>query len=237
MEDVPGFKGTGTETIPATISGSFDDEDNFIDDEGRGSTLQDLTPEGVPPEERERIMHRLEVCAKAREESTRIMSFRFAQRDAVKEDLSRAADNYRRDLLASKMEREQRWVRKTTRSPFAVDLVAEDQRIEEENRVREDIAARKAKLLAQRHNEAHNAIFKRAVAESDELEVLRKEKRVLLQNEKQLRAMRDVERTNARTAQIQAQKKRMEEDRQLRVESMAGERSEKLAKEMRDYKQ
>merc|ERR1719265_860275 len=103
MEDDPGFKGTGTETIPATISGSFDDEDNFIDDEGRGSTLQDLTPEGVPPEERERIMHRLEVCAKAREESTRIMSFRFAQRDAVKEDLSRAADNYRRDLLPSKM--------------------------------------------------------------------------------------------------------------------------------------
>ena len=37
------------------------------------------------------ILHRLETCARAREESTRIMSFRFAQRDAVKEDTQRAA--------------------------------------------------------------------------------------------------------------------------------------------------
>ena len=218
---------------------SFQDgeSDNFIDDErGHGSTLHDLIPEGVSAEERERIMHRLEICAQAREESTRIMSFRFAQRDAVKEDLQRSADSYRRELLASKLEREQRWVRKTSRSPFAVDLVAEDQRIEEENRVREDIASRKAKLLSARHNEAHNAIFKRAVAESDELEILRKEKRVLLQNEKQLKAMRDVERTNARTAQIQAQKERMEEERQDKREKEAAERAAKLAAQQKAYK-
>jgi hypothetical protein len=218
---------------------SFQDgeSDNFIDDErGHGSTLHDLIPEGVSAEERERIMHRLEICAQAREESTRIMSFRFAQRDAVKDDLQQSADAYRRELLASKLEREQRWVRKTGRSPFAVDLVAEDQRIEEENRVREDIANRKAKLLAARHNEAHNAIFKRAVAESDELEILRKEKRVLLQNEKQLKAMRDVERTNARTAQIQSQKERMEEDRQERREKEAADRAAKLAAQQKAYK-
>jgi len=218
---------------------SFQDgeSDNFIDDErGHGSTLHDLIPEGVSAEERERIMHRLEICAQAREESTRIMSFRFAQRDAVKDDLQRSADSYRRELLASKLEREQRWVRKTSRSPFAVDLVAEDQRIEEENRVREDIASRKAKLLSARHNEAHNAIFKRAVAESDELEILRKEKRVLLQNEKQLKAMRDVERTNARTAQIQAQKERMEEERQDKREKEAAERAAKLAAQQKAYK-
>merc|ERR1719191_1902569 len=231
----------GEEAPPAVPGGrpmSFQDgdSDNFIDDErGQGSTLHDLIPEGVSAEERERIMHRLEICAQAREESTRIMSFRFAQRDAVKDDLQRSADAYRRELLASKLEREQRWVRKTTRSPFAVDLVAEDQRIEEENRVREDIASRKAKLLAARHNEAHNAIFKRAVAESDELEILRKEKRVLLQNEKQLKAMRDVERTNARTAQIQAQKERMEEDRQQRREKEAADRAAKLAAQQKAY--
>merc|ERR1719207_188468 len=217
---------------------SFQDEesDNFIDDErGYGSTLHDLIPEGVSAEERERIMHRLEICARAREESTRIMSFRFAQRDAVKEDTQRAAETYRRELLSSKYEREQRWIRKTTRSPFAVDLVAEDQRIDEENRVRTEIAQRKQKLLAARHNEAHNAIFKRAVAESDELEILRKEKRVLLQNEKQLKAMRDVERTNARTAQIQAQKERMEDERQERREKEAADRAAKLAAQQKAY--
>jgi hypothetical protein len=205
------------------------DDENFIDDERYGSTLRDIIPEGVPPEERERILHRLETCARAREESTRIMSFRFAQRDAVKEDTQRAAETYRRELLSSKYDREQRWVRKTTRSPFAVDLVAEDQRIEEENKVRTEIAQRKQKLLAVRHNEAHNAIFKRAVAESDELEVLRREKRVLLQNERQLKAMRDVERTNARTAQILAQKEKQQQERLDRLEVEAEERAAKIA--------
>merc|ERR1719316_1958020 len=206
------------------------DSEQYIEDGNRyGASLQDLIPEGVAHEDREKIMHRLDVCAKAREESTRIMSFRFAQRDAVKEDTQRAAETYRRELLSSKYEREQRWIRKTTRSPFAVDLVAEDQRIDEENRVRTEIAQRKQKLLAARHNEAHNAIFKRAVAESDELEVLRREKRVLLRNERQLKAMRDVERTNARTAQILSSKDKQQQDRLDRLERQANERAEKIA--------
>merc|ERR550537_690360 len=200
------------------------DPDQYFEDGGRyGSSLQDLIPEGVAHEDREKIMHRLDVCAKAREESTRIMSFRFAQRDAMKEDLVRSNEIYRRELVLSKRERDQRWARKLARSPFAVDLVAEDQRIDEENRVREKILQRKAKLLAGRHNEAHNAIFKRAVVESDELEVLRREKRILLQNEKQLKAMRDVERTNARTAQILYKRQQAEEDRQRRRERVGAD--------------
>merc|ERR1719253_1244813 len=197
------------------------DSEQYIEDGNRyGASLQDLIPEGVAHEDREKIMHRLDVCAKAREESTRIMSFRFAQRDAVKEDLVRSTVVYRRELLLSKRERDQRWSRKLARSPFAVDLVAEDQRIDEENRVREKILQRKGKLLAGRHNEAHNAIFKRAVVESDELEVLRREKRILLQNEKQLKAMRDVERTNARTAQILFKRNQAEDERQRRREAV-----------------
>merc|ERR550537_183164 len=200
------------------------DPDQYFEDGGRyGASLQDLIPEGVAHEDREKIMHRLDVCAKAREESTRIMSFRFAQRDAVKEDIVRSAEVYRRDCVLAKREREQRWARKLNKSPFCVDLVAEDQRIDEENRVREKILQRKAKLLAGRHNEAHNAIFKRAVVESDELEVLRREKRILLQNEKQLKAMRDVERTNARTAQILFKRQQNEEERQQRRERVGAD--------------
>merc|ERR1739848_123207 len=119
----------------------------------------------------------------------------------------RQLEAHRREMTQSKLDRDQRWSRKTQRSPFAVDLVAEDQRIDEENRVRDQIAQRKSKLLANRQREAHNAIFKQAVLESDELEVLRREKRLLLENEKQLKAMKDVEKTNARTAQIQQEKR------------------------------
>merc|ERR550514_131974 len=170
-------------------------------------------------EEREKLLRRLEMCARAREESTKIMSIRFAQRDAVKEELVRVRRNYLTDLHSARKEREERWVRKTQKSPFAVDLVAETQRIDEESRVRDHIDQRKQKLMHQRNREAHNAIFKRAVAESDELDVLRQEKRTLLENEKLLKAMRDVERSNARTAQILQERRRAElEARQERIQ-------------------
>merc|ERR1712139_610385 len=142
------------------------------------------------------------------------MSIRFAQRDAVKEELTRARRNYLMDMYTATKEREDTWARKLQKSPFAVDLVAENQRIDEENRVRDHIEQRKQKLMSQRNREAHNAIFKRAVAESDELDVLRQEKRALLENERLLKAMRDVERSNARTAQILQERQACELEKQ-----------------------
>ena len=59
--------------------------------------------------------------------------------------------------------------------------------------------------------------------------MLRREKRVLLQNERQLKAMRDVERTNARTAQILAQKEKQQQERLDRLEVEAEERAAKIA--------
>ena len=47
--------------------------------------------------------------------------------------------------------------------------------------------------------------------------------------------MRDVERTNARTAQIQAQQARMEEDRQRKREQEAADRAAKLAAQQKAY--
>merc|ERR1719434_600715 len=147
------------------------------------------------------------------------MSIRFAQRDAVKNDLRRERQTHLEKMSASQRDRDERWSRKLQKSPFAVDLVAENQRIDEENRVRDHIEQRKQKLVQQRNREAHNAIFKRAVAESDELDLLRQEKRMLLENEKQLKALRDVEKSNARTAQILQERRRIQlEKQQKRIE-------------------
>ncbi|CAE7642762.1 unnamed protein product, partial [Symbiodinium microadriaticum] len=157
------------------------------------------------------------VIRTAREESTKIMSIRFAQRDAVKNDLKQDRRVYLDRLVASQRDRDERWARRLQKSPFAVDLVAEDQRIAEENRVREIVEKRRAKSAAARSREAHSRIFKRATVESDELDQLRKEKRQLLTNEKQLKALRDVERSNARTLQIlQARQQKQQELRKLR---------------------
>merc|ERR1712190_262023 len=138
------------------------------------------------------------------------MSIRFAQRDAVKNDIKRERQRYLEKMTASQCDRDERWSRKLQRSPFAVDLVAENQRIDEENRVHDHVEQRRQRLMAKRNREAHNSIFKRATAETDELDQLRTEKRLLLENEKQLKALRDVERSNARTAQILQERKRQQ---------------------------
>mmetsp|Transcript_118289 Transcript_118289/g.341942 ORF Transcript_118289/g.341942 Transcript_118289/m.341942 type:complete len:320 (+) Transcript_118289:98-1057(+) len=190
--------------------------DNFFEDHPQvvQHGVSNLLPKAASSEERERLLRRLEMCAKAREESTKIMSIRFAQRDAVKNDLRRERQAYMEKLTTSQRDRDERWSRKLQRSPFAVDLLAENQRIDEENRVQRAVEQRRQRLIAHRNREAHNAIFKRATAENDELEQLRAEKRMLLENERQLKALKDVERTNARTAQILAERQRRQLERE-----------------------
>lgn len=162
----------------------------------------------VGPEARDRLIHRLEMCARAREETTKIMSLRFAERDHVKTENKREFTAHVQKIQAASRDREERWTRKLQRSPFAVDLVAENQRIDEENHVRGHMEQRRQRILTRRNRDAHDAIFKRATAETDELEQLRAEKRLLLENEKHLKALKDVEKSNARTAQILAERRR-----------------------------
>lgn len=197
-------------------SGSGAGNEHFVDDLPAPQPLgvSHLLPELATTEERERLLRRLEMCAKAREESTKIMSLRFAQRDAVKHDMKRERQQHLEKLVHSSRERDERWNRRLQRSPFAVDLVAENQRIDEENRVRDHVERRRQRLMQRKAKEAHNAIFERAKQETDELEQLRAEKRMLLENEKQLKALRDVERSNARTAQILQERRRAQLERE-----------------------
>merc|ERR550514_1021691 len=173
-----------------------------------------LLPVDSSRRERDKLLRRLEMCAKAREESTKIMSIRFAQRDAGREEMMKTRQTFLAGMSSSRRERDERWTRKLQRSPFAVDLVAENQRIDEENQVRDHMERRRQRLMSRRNREAHNAIFKRATAEADELDQLRAEKRMLLENERQLKALKDVERSNARTAQILQERRRQQLEKQ-----------------------
>ena len=73
---------------------------------------------------------------------------------------------------------------KTQRSPFLVDLLAENERIDEENKVRLTEAARRQKLLERRKEEAKNEIILRALQEASDLDALRKEKRIIMEEER-----------------------------------------------------
>jgi len=89
------------------------------------------------------------------------------------------------------------------------------------NRVRDHVEQRRQRLAAKRSREIQDLIFKQAAAHPNEIHQLRTEKRLLLENERQMKAFRDVERHNARTAQIlqeRRQQQQQQRDRQKQQE-------------------
>jgi hypothetical protein len=208
------------ESTYTAVSSDGRANDHFIEDAPQSVQygVSHLLPKESTTEERERLLRRLEKCAEAREESSKIMSLAFAQHDAVKASMRRERQTYFEKLSSSQRERDERWSRKLQRSPFAVDLVAENQRIDEENRVRDHVEQRRQRLMAKRNREAHNSIFERATAETDELQQLRTEKRLLFESERQLKALRDVEKSNAFKARILQERRQQQA---LRQESQA----------------
>ena len=118
----------------------------------------------------------------------------------------------------------------SNRSPFLVDLVAENERIDEENKVRFCEITRKQKALERKKEKAKNEIILRALQEGNELENLRLEKRKILDEEKRLKALIEIEKTNAhrkddRQAAVLAEKRR----HAAKVEKRRVENMERLA--------
>ena len=68
-------------------------------------------------------------------------------------------------------------------SPFTVDLLAENERIDEELRVRQKFEAKRLKVLAKKKNRVKSDIILKALAETDDLAALRAEKRALMDGE------------------------------------------------------
>lgn len=118
----------------------------------------------------------------------------------------------------------------SNRSPFLVDLVAENERIDEENKVRFREITRKQKALERKREQAKNDIILRALQEPNELENLRMEKRMILDEERRLKALIEIEKTNAhrkddRQAAVLAEKRR----HAAKIQKRRVENMEKLA--------
>ncbi len=99
------------------------------------------------------------------------------------------------------------------KSPFSVDLVAENERIDEENKVRLRQQLKRQKAAEKRRQDAKNEIILRALREANELDDLRRERRLILEEEKRLKALCDIERTKAhrkedRIAAVRAERRR-----------------------------
>ena len=117
-----------------------------------------------------------------------------------------------------------KWNKRLTNSPFNVDLVAEDERIYEENRIRNEEEQRIRKEVYERKEKAKNDIILKALAEFSDLEALRREKRAIMEEEQRLKALLTLEKANMsakadRLAAERAEKQRLQAKLQQRRES------------------
>jgi hypothetical protein len=132
-----------------------------------------------------------------RKESAMILAKNLTQREKAKVDMVRQREESERILAATREERTKTWLSKTKNSPFAVDLVAEDERIYEENQVRIREAEYRRKTIEERRQNVKNQIILKALAEFSDLDTLRREKRAIIEEETRLKALLALERTAA----------------------------------------
>lgn len=126
-------------------------------------------------------------------ESANILKNNLVAREKTKAQLFVERSNR---LEIVNKEREQRlgkWLTKTKTSPFAVDLVAEDERIYEENQIRMREEKERILNVEMRKSKAKNDIILKALSEFSDLEALRREKRAIMEEEQRLRALLTLE--------------------------------------------
>lgn len=124
-----------------------------------------------------------------RTESESLFAKNILSREKTKELMYEQRLQHERLVATTRDNRIRRWCLKTKNSPFAINLVAEDERITEENNIRTREEEERRKMIETRKERAKNEIVLKALSEFSDLEALRKEKRAILEEEQRLRAL------------------------------------------------
>lgn len=174
----------------------------------------------------------------ARAESLRLMEQRYTHRQVVTREME---EERLQQLMARSYKRELdqvAWRRRLRRSPFHVDLVAESERLDEETCARTQQHGRKTQLVERQKERVKNQIILKALEETSDLEALRQEKRAILDEERRLKALLDLERAKLRrkedvlAAQLAERRRReakLEVRRAQRRQEVERERAERVA--------
>ena len=98
-------------------------------------------------------------------------------------------------------------------SPFLVDLVAESERVEEEQKYRLKEQLRRQDVAVRRKESVKNEIILQALGEVSDLEALREEKRNIILEEKRLKALLDIEKAKTKRKADRLAAQRAEKER------------------------
>ena len=168
------------------------------------------------------------LSAQARAQSARIMSRRYQQRTAMKQKFLKKRKKADAKSRKGKEKMRAKWAKKLASSPFCVDLVAENERIDEETRIRLKLEENRRKRLTKRKEKVKKQIILKALAEASDLDSLRREKRLIAAEEKRLKALRDLEKTNGKRKQDLLAAQRAERQRKQAQSKFLREQRRKM---------
>lgn len=94
-----------------------------------------------------------------RKESEAILTKNILLREKTKEVMYEKRIQHEKLVQKNRDERVHRWIDKTKNSPFAVNLVAEDERITEENQIRLKEEHERRRMIDNRKEKAKNEII------------------------------------------------------------------------------
>eukprot|EP00290_Baffinella_frigidus_P009423 CAMPEP_0180136998 /NCGR_PEP_ID=MMETSP0986-20121125/11898_1 /TAXON_ID=697907 /ORGANISM="non described non described, Strain CCMP2293" /LENGTH=274 /DNA_ID=CAMNT_0022078271 /DNA_START=146 /DNA_END=970 /DNA_ORIENTATION=+ len=167
------------------------DDDIYGDEDGDLAPARYMVGLLTTPEERE-TAKALRV-AKDLRKSAQIVNKYNGERNELRRQLD---DDNERKYKAKELHKKEmllRWSKKLDKSSFLVDLVAESERIDEEQRVKIEEEARRAKVFEERKQKIKTEIILKALAESNDLEQLRQEKRLIQDEERRLKVQQGQE--------------------------------------------
>eukprot|EP00998_Keelungia_sp_KM082_P007997 NODE_4182_length_807_cov_54.485294_g4159_i0.p1 GENE.NODE_4182_length_807_cov_54.485294_g4159_i0~~NODE_4182_length_807_cov_54.485294_g4159_i0.p1 ORF type:complete len:225 (+),score=59.17 NODE_4182_length_807_cov_54.485294_g4159_i0:48-722(+) len=180
---------------------------------------QPKAPKFVDPTEAERRRQDRQRKKDATNEVTsKIHAGRISERKFLKAQYEFDREKRLAEQTIYRKEQSHAWKSKFANSPFLVDLVADNERIEEEMYVRNEEERRRKKKQEAKKKAVKNEVIMKALSEVPQLEQARAQKRAMLEEEKRLKAMKDVDRVHAVYEQKVFHQQQMEEDRKERRE-------------------
>mmetsp|Transcript_7988 Transcript_7988/g.17799 ORF Transcript_7988/g.17799 Transcript_7988/m.17799 type:complete len:192 (-) Transcript_7988:1-576(-) len=135
----------------------------------------------------------------AREEGQRIREYWAANREVLNEQKRQEEQDRYRRTVASLRDRHVRWEAKLSRSPFGIDLLEDSRRAEGLNKQRQSAKLKQQQVRSKQRADEFETVLRSVRAGSDPLLELRHEKRLLLDEQRRLNAMRSLAKTEMAT--------------------------------------
>ena len=148
------------------------------------------------------------VSESSRSRSAAVLARNYEHREAVREEMLHREQEAQYTMLMAKRQKERSWRQRMAGSPYTVNLVGEGERIAEEMRVKQELDAWRKRYEEREKERLRSEVVQSAMADARKLQQLHRDKMAVQLEQKRLRALRDVQRSEARALMAQSDVRR-----------------------------